>query len=693
MTIALGIDTGGTYTDAALVDYSSGEVLAGAKALTTRHDLAVGIAGAISSVFAPSAHKAEATSVEQLTRAAIDYVSLSTTFATNAIAEGQGSPICLMLIGYDRGLMEQYSFQHQLVTDDVMYLPGGHDVLGDEVAPLDEDMVRQIVVSRIGEVEAFAVSGYFGVRNPTHELRVKSIIEELTSSDSEGGMSNTLSVTCGHELTSRLDAVRRATTVALNARLIPLLQELIGAVRLTLDRASIVAPLMVVRGDGSLVRADWAMRRPIETILSGPAASAVGASHLAGRQADPGPNHRDVWVVDMGGTTTDIASLQDGLPRLNLHGARVGGWRTMVEAVDVHTKGLGGDSEVHFGGSSELLIGPRRLVPLSLLADQYEGIRKELERQNAATPKHSYSGQFIMLWRRPDRRPSVENRDLLAKLEEGPQSLDNLLSGTRHAWLLRRRIDELEEHLIVQRAGFTPTDALHVLGKFAPWDADAALLGARLLASRLAMDPTEFCTQVVAWTADSVATELVTKAMEDSGTYPDWDNDASASLLLASALGRLPNTDIGCNLVLHRPLVAIGAPVEAYLPTVAEHLQTELVIPQFAEVANAVGAVVGSVVQRARVLINPIESGSRYRVHLPDGVHDFEKLEQAASYAQNVMCPQVEAMAKEAGASQIELKTTRVDRRAKVRGEWGEEIYLGSDLSFIAVGRPSPAER
>ena len=94
---------------------------------------------------------------------------------------------------------------------------------------------------------------------------------------------------------------------------------------------------MVVKGDGSLVRAEWAMGRPIETILSGPAASAVGAWHLAGR--------RDVWVADMGGTTTDIVALRNGGPRLNPEGARVGEWQTMVEAVDVHTVGLGGDSQ------------------------------------------------------------------------------------------------------------------------------------------------------------------------------------------------------------------------------------------------------------------------------------------------------------------------------------------------------------
>ena len=201
----------------------------------------------------------------------MDLAALSTTLATNAIVEGQGSPVCLILIGYDADLIRQYGFEEELVTDDVVYIGGGHDIHGDEAGPLDEAALREAVLARQDQVEAFAVSGYFGVRNPAHELRAKELIEELTG----------LPVTCGHDLTTRLNSVRRATTVALNARLVPLLQELIETLRQTLATQAIAAPLMVVKGDGSLVRAEWAMQRPIETILSGPAASAVGAWHLA----------------------------------------------------------------------------------------------------------------------------------------------------------------------------------------------------------------------------------------------------------------------------------------------------------------------------------------------------------------------------------------------------------------------------
>ena len=186
-------------------------------------------------------------------------------------------------------------------TDDIIHLRGGHDLFGEEVAPLDEKGARAAILARRHRVDAFAVSGYFGVRNPAHENRVRALIHELTD----------LPVTCGHELTSHLNAVRRATTAALNAHLISPLTELISSLQRTLGNYGIAAPLMVVRSDGSLVRAEWAMRRPIETILSGPAASLVGAWHLAGRQrrmgSGRGRNHHGHWRPARGRPTAKRA--------------------------------------------------------------------------------------------------------------------------------------------------------------------------------------------------------------------------------------------------------------------------------------------------------------------------------------------------------------------------------------------------
>jgi N-methylhydantoinase A/oxoprolinase/acetone carboxylase beta subunit len=667
MTIALGIDTGGTYTDAVLVelDDDRGRVIAGAKALTTRRDLAIGIGGAVDSVFAGDAIRPEE----------IELVALSTTLATNAIVEGQGSSICLLLIGYDPELIRQFGFEKDLVTQDVVYLDGGHDVIGDEARPLDEAGVREAILARRGQVEAFAVSSYFSVRNPAHELRVRDLVAELTCADGDP-----VPVTCGHELTTRLNSVRRATTAALNARLIPLLQELIATVRQTLVERGIHAPLMVVKGDGSLVRSDWALRRPIETLLSGPAASVVGAWYLAGKQ--------DIWVVDVGGTTTDIAALRDGRPRLNPHGASVGRWQTMVEAVDVHTIGLGGDSQVRVGDGRQLAIGPRRVVPLCLLASDHPTIVDQLRYQVQNHPNPEEAGLFVLHNRRPNRALAADEEHLLASLNNGPLSLQRLTGNLRYGLLVRQQVDRLTGERLVLQAGFTPTDALHCLGRFRRWNDEAARLGAQLLASLAGIDAEAFCEQVVTGMPARLTQELVTKVLRDEGVQPDWANEPGSAALLARTLGTVPHSELGCRLTLQRTVVAIGAPVAAYFPQVGQLLNTEIIIPPHAEVANAVGAVVGGVMQQLRVTIHPIDEPAGFRVHLFDGVHVFAKLTEAIRYAEHAVPPHLEALAREAGASQVEVKMIRRDLSAPIRGGWAEEIYLESELTFTAVGRP-----
>jgi N-methylhydantoinase A/oxoprolinase/acetone carboxylase beta subunit len=695
MTIALGIDTGGTYTDAVLVDQASGAVVAGAKALTTYHDLAVGIGEAVTAVFDGQA----------VSPTDVSLVGLSTTLATNAIVEGRGSPVCLLLIGYDPALIQQYGFERDLVTQDVVYLRGGHDGAGDEVAPLDEAAAREAILARRDRVEAFAVSGYFGVRNPAHELRVRALVEELSAGDD--GLP--LPVTCGHELTTRLNAVRRATTVALNARLISLLRELIATVRRTLDGLGIVAPLMVVKGDGSLVRAEWAMRRPIETILSGPAASVVGAYHLAGRGDASADSRQGVWVVDVGGTTTDIAALRDGRPRLNPEGARVGRWRTMVEAVDAHTVGLGGDSLVCLDGGGRLTIGPRRVVPLCMLSSQHPEVLGELRLQAGTRQREGLAAQFVLMQRQAPRGLSEGDRAVLQHLSAGPRSLTALVERMRYGSLALRRVESLEARRLVLRAGFTPTDALHVLGRFERWDAEASRLGAALLAAQAGLAPEALCERVSSGVSDRVTSALVSKVLGDEAALPDgstglssraqaeglaavWEREISAAPLLARALGSVPASELECRLTLRSPLVAVGAPVEAYLPRVAQQLSTALIVPPHAEVANAVGAVAGSVVLTLPVIIRPMDGNERVRLHLPDGVRDFGTVEEGVAYAHQVVPERLRALARQAGAEHVEMRASRVDRSAKVGAGWGEQIYLETRLTFTAVGRPGPVK-
>jgi N-methylhydantoinase A/oxoprolinase/acetone carboxylase beta subunit len=401
-------------------------------------------------------------------------------------------------------------------------------------------------------------------------------------------------------------------------------------------------------------------------------------------------------VVDVGGTTTDIGALRGGWPILNEEGATVGGWRTMVEAVDVHTAGLGGDSHVRLDGEGRLLIGPRRAVPLCLLASEHPAVADELLRQAALDRRPIGDGQgrrrdpgaaeFVTLGRPGNGRLAEDYHEMLAELAGGPQALLRLHELGRAGPLLRQRFEALEAWGLVRRAAFTPTDALHVLGRFTRWDVEAARSAATVLAGQAGLTVEAFCEQVVAGMAQRVATELVSKVCEDAGVRPDWEGQPVAGFLLRQALAGRRDAELQCAFSLSRPVVAIGAPVAAYLPQVAARLHTELIIPPHAEVANAVGAVAGGIIQHRQALISPLSDEHHVRLHLPDGIHDFEGLEAAVNYARSVMLPWVEGLATQAGAAQVVTQMTRYDRIAP-SGQGGD-IYLGTDLTFSATGRP-----
>ena len=337
MSYLLGVDTGGTYTDAVILDEGENRILGKAKALTSRHDLTVGIGKAVDAALAAAG----------IAASDVVLVSLSTTLATNALVEGQGARVALVFIGFDAGDLGRGGLIEALKGDPVLHLAGGHTHAGTEALALDMAALESGVHALSGDVSGFAVASRFATRNPAHEIAARDLIRRVTGRP----------VTCSHELSANLNGPKRALTAVLNARLIGMIDRLVAACERHLSAAGIDAPLMVVRGDGALISAAMVRERPIETILSGPAASIVGARWLTGAS--------DALVSDIGGTTTDVALLRGGLPEIDPEGARVGGFRTMVEAVAMRTTGLGGDSELHLvteGLKGGLRLGPRRLV-------------------------------------------------------------------------------------------------------------------------------------------------------------------------------------------------------------------------------------------------------------------------------------------------------------------------------------------
>ena len=659
MTLALGIDTGGTYTDAALVDYESGRLLQSGKALTTKHDLALGIREAMSQALNGD-------------RSQVGLVSLSTTLATNAIVEGKGAPICALLIGYRGHVSPTTPWELLLGTSRYVFVDGGHDATGEAHSDLDERSLVAAIKEHAPAVGAFAVSGFFGTRNPAHENRAAHLVEELTG----------LPTTCGHELTHRLDAVRRASTVCLNARLIPLLQELIDAVISTVQGLGIQAPLMVVKGDGSLMDARMAMRRPVETILAGPAASVVGAQHLAGGG--------DVVVADMGGTTTDISMLHDSRPRLDPQGARVGPWHTMVEAVEVHTVGLGGDSRVWITDRGDLALGPERVLPLSALAHRWPGVLADLKTQARADQAiRPNDGEFLTLqraYRGPEGALPAPIHKLLRLVAEHPLSVDAARDTLEQPALYASVLRMLEREGVLLRSALTPTDAAHCLGLFGEWDVHAAELGTAIMARRLGIDVTTLAQRIHALTSQRVAREIVLALVPPNGDGPAAEQ--SEGYLLSQAVNPSSRSPLACRVTLRPRLVALGAPVHTYFGQVRELLNGELVIPEGAEVANAIGAVVGSIVQEARARIVPLEEEDGFRVHLPDSVEKVATRAEAERFAETRVRSIAMAMARDAGATDIEVQVSRHEQNAPLAEGWGDALYLGTSLTARAVGRP-----
>ena len=665
MSLLLGIDTGGTYTDAVLFHEEEG-VVASAKSLTTRHDFAIGIGQSIEKVIATA--KTDPNEIA--------LVSLSTTLATNALVEGQGGRVCLIMIGFDETSLQRNGLQDAVKEDPVLFLNGGHDGQGESIADLDEKKLKKQLDRIDSEVTAFAVAGLFATRNPEHEIRVREIILERTRT----------SVTCSHELSSKLDGPRRALTSVLNARLIGLIHHLIEATERLLGSFDIDAPLMVVQGDGALISAEIAKIKPIETILSGPAASLVGAAYLSGLQ--------NAVVSDIGGTTTDIAVLQDGNPRLDENGATVGGWRTMVEAVAMYTIGLGGDSEVSVrqtGLDLRLELGPRRLIPVSLLAESYPALVHEaLDAQLSRSRSNELYGRFAVLVGREVAFKGVLSdleKEMLADLTDGPRPLEK--------WLVKRKQHTALEKLVttglVMICGLTPSDAAHVLLLHTDWDRRAAEKAARLFASNknskgqpIAASSKDMSKLIVEALVTKSDETLLAAALEGDPLL----SPKLSQTLLAGSTRQDPNPFVDVKVNFKLPIVGLGASAHVYYPDVAARLNTTAIIPESAGVANAIGAVVGQVRVSVDATISKTEDDF-FRLYHSGEPKDFSTLEGAVADAEEILRVEVNEHAQLAGAVDVRVKLHREDNTAVIEGK---EFFIESFLKATAFGRPRIAK-
>ncbi|XYK82274.1 MAG: hydantoinase/oxoprolinase N-terminal domain-containing protein [Labrenzia sp.] len=667
VTYSLGVDTGGTYTDAAILRGEE-EVIASAKALTTRHDLAVGIGEAVRSVLVQA----------KIDPAEIELASLSTTLATNALVEDQGARVALIAIGFDAKDLEQAGLSAALKDDPVLLLRGGHNHAGSEVAPLDDAALYAFLEDLDPGVTALAVAARFATRNPAHENAAAQKIAEIAGRP----------VTMSHTLSAKLNGPKRALTALLNARLIGMIDRLIGRAQDALVQLGIHAPLMVVRGDGALMSATDARTRPIETILSGPAASVVGAHWLTGVDM--------ALVSDIGGTTTDIALIRKGRPAIDPDGAQVGSFRTMVEAVAMRTIGLGGDSQVHFldtGLTGGLHLGPKRVLPVSLIAHLApEKVVPVLEQQERSDFPGEDDGRFVRCvgGAMAEQDLNARESELMERIGDDIHPVSSIVRNRMENATLGRLIDRG----MVQVSGVTPSDAAHVLGLLDAWDAEAARLALKKLARRRRGDG-----KVLAPSADAMAQMIIDQLTqqtvdallevafrEEGGWFQDNPRTlARHELLQAGLSGHAGFIDLQARLNVE--VVGLGASAPTYYPEVGRRLRCPMLLSQHAGVANAIGAVVGRItLRRSGTVTSPADG--RCRVHLETGPEDFSDTGAALDRLETVLREEAEKAAKDAGAVGIQVSAKRDVRSVEIESR---PMFIEAEIVVEASGRPRMA--
>lgn len=588
----IGIDTGGTYTDAVIIDTSDNKLIASAKAVTTRGDLSLGIIASLQSALRIAG--------EQVSHADIKLVSLSTTLATNALVEGKGSAIAVVLVGFDDRMLERTGLKTALPTAQIIRIAGGHKYDGTEQEPLDTDALLTTLETVQGRVDAYAVAAVYSVRNDAHERKVQQLLREHTGCPA----------TASCELSEALNGPRRALTAAFNARIISQIVSLVNAVRRVMAEQTIVAPLMIVKGDGSIASAEQIVERPIETILSGPAASVIGANFLCGL--------KDFIISDIGGTTTDVAVVKNGWPGLDERGAMIGTHRTMVKAIDMQTIGLGGDSEITLNHKGGVSLNANRVVPVSLIGARWPVVKQKLQASMAVGMGLGVATLFLFRPEGYDREAvpkdlSAADLDFLGLMTEEPVRWSDVVNSVSDRYRVMRMIGRG----ILQLAGFTPSDAAHVLDLQSQWSREVAELVCLMIGrsyGKISWDENKRDIECRIFAQDVFDAMVVKSCHVIIERLSGCTFDVKDPLVSAICRGQSLVLDLGVSLQPAIPLVAVGGPAPVFYPEVGRRLGTETVIPQGSEVANAIGAAIGRIRVHATIEIVSAESGG-YSLH------------------------------------------------------------------------------
>ncbi|MGK0397872.1 MAG: N-methylhydantoinase A/oxoprolinase/acetone carboxylase beta subunit, partial [Gammaproteobacteria bacterium] len=589
-----------------------------------------------------------AESAQRLDSSQIALVSLSTTLATNALVEGMGSSVAAILIGFSDDMVKRSKLHEAIPSAKIIRIAGGHEYDGSETCALDEASLKEQILALNDSIEAFSVSANYSIRNSNHEQRAKQIIRQLTGSP----------VTASSELSDGLNGPLRALTATFNVRIVSLIFNLVESVRSAMQEQNIDAPLMIVKGDGSIASADSIVDKPIETILSGPAASVIGANYISGLN--------NFIISDVGGTTTDVAIVRNGWPTLNEKGAMAGGYRTLVRAIDMQTIGLGGDSEVDINFKGIVSLKANRVVPLSLVCTRFPQVISQLKTSLGEGMGLAAAIRFIFLAEGIDQKNlpsslSSEDTELIYRIGDEPKLYDKMAARAAD----RSRLARLLARGIVQVSGLTPSDAAHALGLQSQWSTEAAGLACLMLGRSFGL---------ISWKDDNLESEIqqfarrIFDTMVAKSSYliinqlSGFDFTMDNPLVQAVINGENQLNDLSIQFTSSIPIVAVGGPAQVFYADVGKRLNSDCMVPNNAEVANAIGAAIGQIKIRTVIEITTTESGG-YHLHHTDKPIFFsasnDALEQARTLASAYVTEKAKLMG--GGSVEVDIQVKRVD--------------------------------
>ena len=627
--IGLGIDTGGTCTDAVIYDSDKELVLSTGKTLTTKRRLEDGIGNAIK-MLDPKA------------LSQVRFVSLSTTLATNACVENRGGRVKLLFIGADQKVLHQVYHEYGFDSlDDILVIDGVPEGGFTNATPPDwNDLLA--IIDAFADAQAIGIVQLYPQKNGgAFEQKAREILLEHYD----------VPVICGSELFTDRNIIRRGAGTYLNVRLIPVIQAFLAAVKNVLAEFGLNVPIYVVRSDGSLMKESFALEHPVETLLCGPAASALGGVHMA--ESD------DALIIDIGGTTTDVAIIRDGIAMTVDDGIRINGWKTFVKGMFIDTFGLGGDSAVRYDGQ-RISLSANRQIPIAMACVEYPQIaEKLLTRANQLSwlDHYPYEG-YILLHDPGDNMPSRGNsvtdkweRELIEALRQGPMMMDEVAAiGGRYQ--LDKKLAPLEQDETIMRFGLTPTDMMHIRGDYDAYDTESARIATDML-SRLIKVPAEVLPDRI---YDAFIKKLVCniERILIERRVPEWNEEMPA--VISEFLEKMYDTDptgmSKMHFQSHLPIIGVGGPSHIFMERAAEIMDTEAVLPEHARVANALGTLAGKIVVRevGEITYNPFGDPPGFRVFLGEEIRDLETFDEAAKLLTDYLYAQTEQKARERGA-------------------------------------------